>query len=254
MSHPDADHYNHLATIFEGIQAKKVYFGGCLQNMNLCGFNIVQPIGTFLQNNDVTYNLPAGGSSVIVKTNDLNINILTANTGYPTNSRNAKNQYSIVNEVSFIFGDQTARIFLPGDGSGETMTMAQNNMVNMDGAKPLATDWVYAISQHHGAATHGSNDVSWYNFIGANSITHSAYGKYSHPRCEVVEALESLELINTPRFPANPHQFKCGQGASMPMKTAQIAKAHHFSTAENGAIIYDWYDDGTVSWTFDTGY
>lgn len=199
VSHPDGDHYNYIASVFDGMPVKNLYLGGAwnqydatfqqwVHSQMVSSKMNVKLYGGFYSSKEPEPGLSCwqpqhGGSSLQVASYILGVNAGTT-----------KNDGSMV--VAMRYGNFTTTF--TGD-----MTEATQNRLQLP---PALTSFKANLltGAHHGASSAGSNSAAWAQATSPDAVVFSAGLRFSHPRCESVERYTTVGA-NLPV-----HTYYCG--------------------------------------------
>ncbi|HVA11947.1 MAG TPA: hypothetical protein VNF99_01740 [Stellaceae bacterium] len=236
VSHPDADHYNLITSLFAGDEGivGEVAVSGVLADYKLTHFPEFaarHPAFATLAPTQTTRLRPCGALTPVVLVADL--------PGRP----NRRSAVLWLDYGEFLVLD-------PGDAQGKTETQALDNQAAADLApdeEPLAGTLL--LASHHGAATARSNSQNWIANVKPSLVLVSAGDprSYGHPRCAVVERY----LAAIPKEAAK-HYLACPE-SKRDWNHTIATTGNIFSTHDCGDLVvtYTPSDDPPVALKFD---
>jgi len=221
LSHGDADHFNQIESVLQGIQLGDVWQGGESDEYT-------EELQTFLEQNvsdldDLHQDLDEDFSNEEfalddnqLDCGDASVFILTVNTGVKTN---AQSLVMLIEHHDFA-------VTFTGDAFGKTEKKAWQN----HGGRVKTT---VLAGSHHGASSNGSNGTArrssqWPEKTAPEVLVYSAGNKYRHPRCAATKQYHP----HVAEVPAHP--MRCGRKKSFKWETTRKAE---YNTRVNGTIV-----------------
>ena len=185
VSHPDADHYNRLHLVLQGINVDQVFMIGIEDDYYMYFWDWLEGLNTnrtVLDNTDFDQ---ADTPNTQIDCGSAEVYILAAN---EQSNFSSKNTASIV--VMVRFGSFEA--ILPGDATrvteGVILDRYQNSWLDVDLLK---------IGHHGSLAT--STTVNWANTLSPEiAVVSAGVNRYGHPRTEVIQRLEGHTVSSAP--------------------------------------------------------
>lgn len=215
LTHPDADHYSHIPSLFHSRPVSHVWAGGALDQHTAASFPewMASPIASSA---NFRSGWPPGWHNEGEPVEELSCGtassfVLNVNSG---DSKNANSLSLQIEHLDF------SVLFL-GDSEGSSESQIQQNF--QEGIKANIL-----LSAHHGSASHGSNSESFSNYLSPDVVIYSAGDRFLHPHCAAVNQYRA-HLGS-----ASNHSFRCGSDGQYQMHDST---ASEYLTATNGTIV-----------------
>lgn len=221
LSHGDADHFNQIESVLQGIPLGDVWQGGESDEYtdDLQTFleqNVSDPDDLHQDLNEDFDNDEFALDDDELDCGDASVFILTVNTGVKTN---AQSLVMLIEHHDFA-------VTFTGDAFGKTEKKAWEN----HGGRVKTT---VLSGSHHGASTRGSNGTGatsseWPEKTAPEVLVYSTGNKYRHPRCVATRQYHPYVA----EVPAHP--MRCGRKKSYKWETTRRAE---YNTKVNGTIV-----------------